>query len=310
MAVLRGWSKLSEGERNRISLARMDALKQCTDRGVRVWTMPQYHVGNPDDFPLALFVDGDETCLNGPTLGIVGTRRASNYGLAAAQKFAEKMALAGVTIVSGGAAGIDTAAHRGALNVGGKTAAIFGCGVDVVFPVANQAIFQEISRSGCLLSQFPCGMHTNEHRFVDRNATVAAFSDALLVVEAPDKSGSLITANLAAEMGKPVFVVPASITQLSFNGSHRLIRDGAQLVFFPDQILEEMAWLGPSSPRGGVGLTPTQSQILECLGPEPISADQIRSRAGMDQAELLIELTTLEAIGVIIREGPGFIIKP
>ena len=301
---------LSEGERNRISLARMDALKQCTDRGVRVWTKPRYHVDNRDDFPPALFVDGDETCLNGPTLGVVGTRRASNYGLAAAQKFAEKMAMAGVTIVSGGAAGIDTAAHRGARNVGGQTAAVFAGGVDVVFPATNQGLFREISESGCLISQYACGTKTYDDHFIQRNATVAAFSDALLVVEAPDKSGSLHTANFAAEMGKPVFVVPASITQLSFNGSHRLIRDGAQLVFFPDQILEEMGWFSLSSPGQGAVLTPNQTQILECLGPEPISADQIRSRTGMDQAELLIEITTLEAIGAIIREGPGFIIRP
>ncbi len=262
-----------------------------------------------DNMPPVLFVDGDLSCLSGPTVAIVGTRNASTYGKACAQKFAEALARAGVTIVSGGALGIDGAAHKGALAGGGKTAAVLAGGVDYIYPAVHGGLFEQIRRSGCLVSQFSVGSKPAEYKFLQRNVVVAALSDAVLVVEAPPKSGALSTAQAAVEMGRDVFVVPANIDAEGFRGSFHLIRDGATLVSHPNQILEDMQ-IEPARKEEAAPASSMGEMILAVLGSATLATEFIVERTGLDTAEVLSELTMLELEGRVMRDASGYALRP
>ena len=260
--------------------------------------------------PSALFTFGDAECLRAPTIGMVGTRGATTYGKAVARKFAEALSSNGVTIVSGGAQGIDAAAHEGALDAGGKTACVMACGIDRVYPAAHRSLFERIKNGGCLVSQFPVGWNPRSDSFVQRNATIAALSDAIVVVEAPESSGALITANRANEFGRQVYVVPGSIATLSFRGSHALIREGATLVDHPDQILEDLGI------RPGLKLfadseeSKLRLKILGSIGADPLGADKIAENCGLDPSSVLSELTMLELDGRVLRGPGGYVLAP
>ncbi len=291
-------------------------LDKVLSAGVTLWIDPEYRpLDACEQFPPALFCWGKADVLKeGASVAIVGTRRASNYGKAAAMKFAEVLAGRGVVIVSGGASGIDSAAHRGALAApGGQTVAVLGTGIDVVFPSENRLLFEQIRESGCLMSHFAVGSQTYDTNFVLRNGTIAALVDAVIVVEAPEKSGALHTARAAAELGKPVYVVPGGIDDPRFRGSHALIRDGATLVDHPDQVLEDEYYqmtAASNSPAPAVDLTPAQDAILEILGTRPVSIEHIAQATDLDASELMAELTILELEGVIVRDGVGYALKP
>ncbi|RYG44464.1 DNA-processing protein DprA, partial [bacterium] len=228
---------------------------------------------------------------------------------AVAHKFAETLARAGVTVISGGALGIDTAAHQGALAGGGRTVAVFGTAIDREYPAVNASLFREIEAKGGLLSAYACGTPTRDYRFLQRNGLVAALSLAVLVVEAPPRSGALHTAHLAADMGRDVFVVPADIDRRSFHGAFGLMRDGAQICWNPAQILEVL----------GVEAAPRESApqaegpaalVLSALGSDPISAEKIVERTGLSAPDVLAELTMLELDGLVIRDALGYARPP
>lgn len=258
----------------------------------------------------ALFVAGDPAQLFSRTVGIVGTRGASTYGKAAARKFAEELARSGIAIVSGGAQGIDAAAHEGALSVGGITIAVLACGIDRTYPAANRGLFSRIRAGGCLVSQFPSGWNPRMESFVQRNSTIAALSEAVLVVEAPERSGALITANRANEFGRPVYVVPGNISSLSFRGSHALIREGATLVDHPDQILADLGVAPALRLETSSNATEVQTRILKALGADPLAADQIAERCGLDSSAVLSEMTMLELESKVIRGPGGYVLAP
>lgn len=242
-------------------------------------------------------------------VGIVGTRSASVYGKAAASKFAEALALSGIVVVSGGAAGIDAAAHSGAIDAGGLTVAVLGTGVDRIFPAMHRDLFARVRSQGCLVSQFAVGSGALRYHFPARNGLIAMLCDALLVVEAPAKSGALITAGAAAELGKQVFVVPANITNTGFQGSHALIRDGATLVDHPDQVLEALNF-GTVAVRGADdAANPVQEAIIKALSVHPMSSEQLIAQTGLDTTDLLSELTLLELEGRIGRESGLYALK-
>ncbi len=261
--------------------------------------------------PPALMVMGNEACLSGPTVGIVGTRNASVYGRAAAAKFAEAFAKQGITVVSGGALGIDAAAHEGALVGGGQTAAVLAGGLDRLYPAMHAALFRRIASQGCLLSTFAFGTQPIGYRFLARNGTIAMLSQIILVVEAPARSGALNTAQNAADLGRPVFVVPSTIDQLSFQGSHALIRDGATLVDSPDQIFEALD-LQPTLNfhQESTAITEVAKRILDALTVEVKRVEVISQATGLSPDELLAELTFLEMDGKVIREGGGYALVP
>ena len=177
--------------------------------------------------PIGLVVKGDATCLSKPQLGIVGTRNPTNYGLRNAAEFASGFVDRGWVITSGGAYGIDSAAHRGALFAEGETIAVIATGIDVNYPVGNQRLFHEISESGALVSEVMPGVHAIPSRFLTRNRVIAALSNATLVVEAAFRSGSLRTARDAAELLRPVMAIPGPINSPTSEGCHRLIGERA-----------------------------------------------------------------------------------
>jgi DNA processing protein len=253
-------------------------------------------------------VQGDSQCLYQPSVGIVGTRNASPYGKACAQKFAEALAQRGVTVVSGGALGIDAAAHRGALSVNGATAAVLACGLDWVYPSVHATLFRELQKNGCVVSQFAFGVRPEDYKFLARNVTIAALSDVLLVIQAPVRSGALTTAHASAEMGREVFVVPSNIDAQDFRGSFNLIRDGATLCYHPDQILESLG-IGPAEKKLESNLTGDGDKIVQILGLEPLGTDKIAERTGIGAGDVLSELTMLELDGIVMRQAGGYVLR-
>lgn len=262
------------------------------------------------DFPPpAVFAWGDFSVADAPTAAIVGTRGASSYGRAVATKFAESLARAGVTIVSGGAVGIDEAAHRGALNAGGKTIAVLAAGIEATYPVVHAGLFRSIRESGCLVSQFAVGTKPNGYRFLVRNGLIAALSQVTILIEAPLRSGGLRTAHSANEFGRHVFVVPSNIDNLNFAGSHALIRDGATLVDHPDQVLEAMDLASAPARTLPTYLSDTAHMIHRVLSMEASSVERIVELTGLDPAIVLSDLTMLEVEGAVMRESQGFVTR-
>lgn len=259
--------------------------------------------------PPGLFCWGDWSVTHAPTVAIVGTRGASAYGKAVAAKFAEALARAGVTIVSGGALGIDAAAHKGALAVGGKTVAVLAGGVDKVYPAIHGGLFRSIRGSGCLVSQFAVGARPNAYKFLVRNGLIAALSQVTLLIEAPMRSGALRTAHEANDIGRQVLVVPSNIDNLNFAGSHALIRDGATLVDHPDQVLEVLGLVSVPEHKPTIHLEGDAQLILENLTIEPKSVEKIVEITGLDPSTVLSELTMLEVEGVAMREERGYIAR-
>jgi DNA processing protein len=303
---------LSDSERERVKGVRFGSMDAVLAQGARLLEaadLPE-RLRERAGMPPALYVWGNVQALSVPAVAIVGTRSASVYGKAAAGKFSEALCRAGVCVISGGALGIDAAAHKACMESGGTTIAVMASGIDRSYPAVHSGMFKRIRESGCLVSQFACGAMPKRHSFVARNNLIAALADAVLVVEAPESSGALITAFAANDLGRQVFVVPASITSTTFRGSHALIRSGATLVDHPDQILFDLGLPSVLESTSKEGLSAAQSRILEVLGAEPKSAEAICHAASMDASELLAELTMLELSGRIVRAAGGYALKP
>ncbi|HEY0868315.1 MAG TPA: DNA-processing protein DprA [Fimbriimonas sp.] len=302
---------LTDREKDKAAAADLDALQRALAAGARLLGPEDYSEGLAclDFAPPALFAHGDAECLHRPTVAIVGTRDVSTYGRACAFKFAQAFARAGVTVVSGGALGIDASAHKGALESGGKTVAVLAGGVDHVYPSVHGGLFRQIRESGCLVSQFAVGSKPTEYKFLMRNALVAMLSLAVVVIEAPPRSGALRTARDANEIGREVFVVPGDVTRLSFRGSFNLIRDGATLVDNPDQVLEALD-LEPALPLDvRPPASTTAQQVLAVLSTTPTPTEKIVEQTKIDAADVLSELTMLELEGRVTREPGGYAVR-
>ncbi|MDI9635554.1 DNA-processing protein DprA [Kamptonema cortianum] len=312
LAAFISWPHLSAGHRRRIELAPMERFEKALKAGVEILEPPQFPppLCDSDWHTPALFAWGNLDCLQQPKIGIVGTRSCTTYGKAAARKFAEFLAKNGVTVISGGALGIDAAAHDGALDADGSTVAVLGHGIDHVYPTSHGPLFKRIREKGCLLSQFAVGMPSMRENFLKRNQLIAALSDALLVVEAPQRSGALSTATAAADLGREVFVVPGNITQFSFQGSHRLIREGACLVDHPDQIFEAMGWAMKESDAAKPQPVGSAASLLSHLTVQSISVEKLAIETGLDPADLLADLTMLEIDGLVVRDSIGYALRP
>ena len=195
------------------------------------------------DLPLVLYVDGDETCLNNElSVSVVGARKASDYGRAVARALSSAMASIGFTVVSGGALGIDSEAHRGALEEKGKTVCVLGCGLGTKYLMENEDLRRKISQNGAVISEYPPFTPASKISFPQRNRIISGLTLGTVVVEAGERSGSLITARLASEQGRDVFAVPGDLVSSSFLGTNNLIRNGARAVFSPNDILEEYCY--------------------------------------------------------------------
>lgn len=250
-------------------------------------------------------------------IGIVGTRRATEYGRRMAHDLAFDLATAGWAIVSGLAAGIDAAAHRGALAAGGTTIAVLGCGVDRVYPAANRGLYQAIGQGGLLLSEYPPEQAPRKFNFPERNRIIAALSSALVVVQAGERSGALITAGLALNLGREVLAVPGPADQSVSRGAHQLLRDGAAVAETALDVLRQLygpAYDGGATVQGTLfdasGSLPDAARpapaarLREALAGGPAPVDELSRVTGIEVSETLATLCRME-IGGKVRSLPG-----
>lgn len=272
------------------------------------------------DPPVLLYADGDPTVLARPSIAIVGSRHATPAGLQHARAFAQELAAAGWTVVSGLARGIDAAAHEGALQGQGLTAAVVGTGLDTVYPTAHRALARRIADRGVVISEFAPGTPPLAAHFPQRNRIIAGSCAGVLVVEAALQSGSLITARMAAEAGREVFALPGSIDSPQSRGCHALIKQGAKLVETLEDILDELAPGGAARrPSGDVadrdgtldreeadeGGAAASDPVLRALGHDPATLDALCARLGWPVPELSARLLELELRGDVARLPGG-----
>lgn len=274
--------------------------------------------------PPLLFVRGDPNCLSLPQLAIVGSRNPSGGGSENAERFAHYMAERGFAITSGLALGIDAAAHRGALRAGGKTIAVMGTGINLIYPARHRQLAQDIvDNGGALVSEFPLGTASHACNFPQRNRIISGLSGGTLVVEAAVKSGSLITASYALQHDREVFAIPGSIHNPLARGCHQLIRQGATLVETAQDIVDQLAGLlsykrqesksaknhqpelfdEPAVTDNEPMLSVDEQILLQALGYDPLPVDLLAERTGLDVGNLSAQLIGLEIKGLIQQVG-------
>lgn len=266
------------------------------------------HIYDP---PPVLYFRGEICPGDNTALAIVGTRVASEYGKTVAKTLARELAARGITVVSGMARGIDTASHLGAVEAGGRTIAVLGCGLDIVYPAENRTVMERIAAAGAVLSPFPFGTKPEAGNFPARNRLISGLSLGTVVVEAQEKSGALITADFALEQGREVFAVPGNITSKNSRGTHYLLKQGAKLVESLADILEELPRLNKTAPPAKasassktVNLSAEEEHVLECITGDPLHVDQIVQNSRLVSDQVAAVLMYLELKGMV-RRLPG-----
>lgn len=271
------------------------------------------------DPPLALFVTGNTQCLQSPAIAMVGSRRPTPVGSHFAKDLARELATAGLVVVSGMALGIDGEAHRGAISTVGQTIAVLAGGIDRIYPARHRQLYQQIVGAGCVVSEYPPGVAVHKHSFPQRNRIVSGLSSGVIIVEAAERSGTLITARFATEQNREVMVVPGSVLSAQYRGSHQLIQQGAALVrdaqdvfdILPQTTLEALSFAPPESltEANSVAASAAQSYaehpLLTHLSDQPCSVDQIILASGLTASEVSSMLLLLEVDGVIAAADNG-----
>jgi DNA processing protein len=286
------------------------ALKRVEQAGVQVltWESPDYprNLLSIPQPPPALYVQGQLTPADEWAVAMVGTRRATAYGREVARELGWSLAASGVTVVSGLARGIDAAAHRAALEAGGRTIAVLGCGLDHIYPPEHQALAEAIIATGALVSDYPLGEPPEAGNFPPRNRIISGLSKGVVIVEAGESSGALITADYAAEQGRDVFAVPGSILQRSCRGTNRLIQQGAKPVLDATDILEELNLALVAERAEARQVFPadeTEQRLLACLSAEPVHVDELGARVGLPIARVSGALALMELKGLVRQVG-------
>jgi len=267
------------------------------------------------DPPLVLYVKGALTAKDKNAVAMVGSRQTTHYGIETARKLAYQLAYVGVTVVSGGARGIDTAAHQGALSAKGRTVAVLGTGINLVFPTENAELFQRISENGAVITQFPFNRPADKQSFPIRNRIVAGMTLGTVVVEANSTSGALITANMAVEAGRQVFAVPGRIDSPRSKGCHDLIKKGAKLCEGAEDILSEFEYLFPGSNRppspGETGILPAlelsenEQKVFDALKTDDeLTIDEVIRASGLPSSAVSVSLLSLE-MKRVVKQLPG-----
>jgi len=256
--------------------------------------------------PPVLYVRGSLLAEDDFSVAVVGTRRVSAYGRRAAEELAALLAQNGITLISGMARGVDGIAHDSALKSGGRTLAVFGCGVDHIYPPEHRSLAERIQQNGALISDYPPGTKPDANNFPPRNRIISALARAVVVVEAGDTSGSLITAKFGVEQGRDVFAIPGSIFSHSSRGVNRLISDGATPLVDLRDLLQAMD-LGKvteyRAARCALPETPLEAQILMLLDQEPAHVDEIRARSGLPVDQVSATLIMMELKGMVAHVG-------
>jgi len=270
------------------------------------------------DPPVLLYVRGDVSVLNAPSLSIVGTRRPTVYGTQMAERMGRDLAKRGLVVVSGLARGVDALAHQGATSVGGRATGVLGTGIDVYYPKENKKLYEKVLEKGAIISELPIGAHPAPENFPVRNRIIAGMPLGVVIVEGKQYSGSLITARLAMEFGREVFGVPGNVTQEVSFAPNQLIKQGAKLVTSAEDVIEELptpiraalvqAEQLASEQRNllaGDDLTPAEKRVYELLSAETTRhIDDLVETSGLNSSEVLATLFDLEMKG-IIRQLPG-----
>ena len=262
------------------------------------------------DPPPLLYVKGALSSSDDTAFAIVGSRNASEYGMTATERISRELAVHGITIVSGMARGIDSCAHEGALAAKGRTIAVLGSGIDVIYPPENRRLYESITSHGAVVSEFSMGTKPNAYNFPARNRIISGLSLGVLVVEASLHSGSLITAQLALEQGRDVFAVPGNVHSYKSKGTHKLLKDGARLVESAQDILEEIrvndsdAASGKEHSNKTVVLSGELQSVYQQLHEEPLHMDEIISKTGFTSSRLSALLLELE-LSNLIQQLPG-----
>ena len=261
------------------------------------------------DPPYVVYIKGSKIDFDVPLISIVGTRRATPYGKWAAHQFAKELAKWGVGIISGLALGIDTCSHKGALDGNGYTIGVLGCGLDQYYPASNRSLTDKIFENGCIISEYCSGTPPLKHHFPARNRIVSGLSDGVVVIEAPEKSGALITADFALDQGKDVYALPGNINNMQSKGTNKLIRDGARILLEVDDIIENLKYKYPmckidmeQSARND--LSESEMQVFNVIKRNPVNIDFIINETGIKVSELSPILTILEIKGYI-SQMPG-----
>ena len=266
------------------------------------------------DPPIVLYVKGTLAPQDKNGVAIVGSRQTTHYGIEIARKFGYQLAYVGVTVVSGGARGIDTAAHQGALSAKGRTLCVLGTGINIVFPAENGELFERITASGAVISQYPFNRQADKQSFAIRNRIVAGMTLGTVVVEANMTSGALITSNFATEYGRQVFAVPGRIDSPRSKGCHDLIKKGAKLCEGAEDILSEFEYLFPASNKlpsaGETGVLPAltlsdnEQNVYDALDKEPTPMDDVIRKCGLPASAVSVALLSLE-MKRVVRQVPG-----
>jgi DNA processing protein len=293
-------------------------LKRIQDFGCHVLTQDDENY--PEllkqiyDPPIVLYVKGSLTEKDKNSVAVVGSRMTTHYGIEVARKLSYQLAYIGVTVVSGGARGIDTAAHQGVLSAKGRTIAVLGTGINLVFPVENAELFQRISENGAVMTQFPFNRKADKQSFPIRNRIVAGMTMGTVVVEANLTSGALITANMAVEYGRQIFAVPGRIDSPRSKGCHELIKKGAKLCEGAEDILSEFEYLFPTSNRppgaSETGVLPTltlsenEQKIYDAVNEHESGIDEIIRKSGLPSSTVSVALLGLE-MKRLVKQLPG-----
>jgi len=256
------------------------------------------------DAPLFFFMRGDLEASDGQAVAVVGSRSPSSYGRRMARVIGAGLAEQGVTVVSGMARGIDAEAHWAALKANGRTVAVLGCGVDVVYPAEHHHLMMRIVRNGAVVSELPMGTQPDAENFPGRNRIISGMSLGTVVVEAAERSGSLITAQFAADQGRDVFAVPGPVGEQS-RGPHKLLRQGAALAESANDVINEIAPHRALRPvQAVVALTEAEAGVLRCVEDSALHVDEVIRRCGLPTAVVLEALLSLELAG-LVRQLPG-----
>ncbi len=293
-----------------------EEIKKVNDKGIRIihFNHKDYpeSLKNIYDPPLYFYMNGSVTPEDNNALAVVGTRSPTPYGRKVSEMLAEELSSAGFTIVSGMARGVDSIAHKAALKKGGRSIAVLGCGVDIAYPRENKNLMDEIAGNGAIISEFPMGTCPGKKNFPQRNRIISGLSLGVIVVEAAEKSGSLITSRFAMEQGREVFAVPGNINSPLSKGTNKLIQQGAKTVTDVNDILEEFGQLlTPGLKRGiksmpvkAVSMSDEEKGIYKTLTLEPKHINHVIAECGMEARRVMQLLLNLELNG-LIEQLPG-----
>ena len=305
------WKARKEAEESRQAYHRMG------ERGIQFITIydetyPMRLQSLPDP-PFALYVQGDLPREEVPTAAIVGARRCSHYGREAAGYFGRELAKAGIQIISGMALGVDGAGQWGALEGGGRSFGVLGCGVDVCYPREHMELYLRLKMQGGLISEFPPGFRPLASNFPMRNRVISGLADVLLVIEARERSGSLITVDFALEQGKEIFALPGRLDDTLSQGCNRLIKNGANLLMSPEDITDFLGFFGQKILRfdkiENLGLEKEEKMVYSCLDLHPKHLEAIVVETGLGASCCMAALVHLETLGVAAKIAGNYYAK-